>query len=383
MPLGSPPVNARGVRVLSPVLLAAGFGLLGFVDSLAGQADPIAMRVVHPPQPVVVAGETCFTLELRLESNEDVLRVRKQTMRELEVLVSGKRLAAWDGEALAARLASLSRGEAAKRRPVHAPALIYLDFALPKGANVPAELDFCLTFDDGIISATTKVDRSPAVTFGPPLRGGPWVAIYGAAMERGHRRVWFDFSAPVHIPARFAIDFVKLDEKGAFAKGDDTKVASHFGYGAEVLAVGDATVVSARSHLPEDDAVSTARRPLYEASGNYVSLDLGNGRYVHYEHLRPESLKVRVGDKVQRGQVLAELGNTGDSTGPHLHLHVSNAATPLAGEGLPFALESWEWLGQYESLDKFGQQPWSARPAGQAAARRGERPRENAVVRFR
>ena len=57
-----------------------------------------------------------------------------------------------------------------------------------------------------------------------------------------------------------------------------------------------------------------------DRSGNYVAIEHGNGVRTAYCHL--ETIDVAVGDTVQRGQVVAKSGNTGRSTGPHLHFIV-------------------------------------------------------------
>jgi murein DD-endopeptidase MepM/ murein hydrolase activator NlpD len=52
---------------------------------------------------------------------------------------------------------------------------------------------------------------------------------------------------------------------------------------------------------------------------------------------------VKEGDRVKRGQVLGLLGNSGNSTAPHLHFHVCDSApvVALASEGLPYVLTAW------------------------------------------
>lgn len=56
-----------------------------------------------------------------------------------------------------------------------------------------------------------------------------------------------------------------------------------------------------------------------EASGNYVTLYHGNNTYTTYCHMRYGSVNVRVGDAIEKGQVIGVKGTTGYSTGEHLH----------------------------------------------------------------
>ena len=104
-------------------------------------------------------------------------------------------------------------------------------------------------------------------------------------------------------------------------------------------------------------------------------LDLGGGRFAFYAHLQPGSLRVKTGDKVRGGQVLGLVGNSGNSTEPHLHFHISDGNSPLGSEGLPYALPSFEVQGK-----GFGWKPTS--PAAPTEKRQNEMPLENEVIRF-
>ncbi|WP_454718295.1 M23 family metallopeptidase [Caulobacter segnis] len=225
---------------------------------------------------------------------------------------------------------------------------------------------------------TLDLPEDDGPMLGPPLRCGPWAAIYKADWPRGHRRVFYDG----RLPGRTAIDWVRLDDQGRIATGDPDLAKSALGYGAEVLAVADAVVAAARNAVPEAERVSqNGKHPQDLAAGNYVSLDLGKGRFAICEHLIPGSVAVQPGDRVRKGQVIGQLGFSGDSTGPHLHFHVADAAAPLLGEGVGYGFGHFTLLGRYEDLGRLGSAPWTPL-TGLAPQRHNELPGSNVVVRF-
>jgi murein DD-endopeptidase MepM/ murein hydrolase activator NlpD len=74
-------------------------------------------------------------------------------------------------------------------------------------------------------------------------------------------------------------------------------------------------------------------------AGNYIVIDIGNDVYAVYGHLIPMSLKVKVGDKVKKGQVIGLIGNSGNSDCPHLHFHLESKSNAFfGGEGIPYLL---------------------------------------------
>jgi hypothetical protein len=116
--------------------------------------------------------------------------------------------------------------------------------------------------------------------------------LYDPQLERGHRTVLYTINGRTRIPARFAIDWVRLRADATHAVGEGKQVADWYGYGTDVLAVADAVVADARDDIQEQALIaSSAGTPLQNESGNYVALDLGAGRYAFYEHLKQGSLE--------------------------------------------------------------------------------------------
>lgn len=186
---------------------------------------------------------------------------------------------------------------------------------------------------------------SAAAAVGFPLRGR-WFVAAAPSWHSHHRWV---------VPEEFALDLGRIGEGGTTHRGEGLLNTDYFAWDAEVLAVEGGTVVAAvdrfadikplnrlRGETPEAymERVQAAQGALLASgfdaiAGNLVVVDHGTGVFSHYAHLRAGSVAVEVGQKVQRGQLLGRLGNSGNSTEPHLHFQLANSANPLQAVGLP------------------------------------------------
>ena len=86
--------------------------------------------------------------------------------------------------------------------------------------------------------------------------------------------------------------------------------------------------------------------------GNMLVVDIGDGAFAFYAHLQRGSLTARLGDRVKAGQVLGLLGNTGNSSAPHLHFHLMDGPSPLDSNGLPFVLRRFTSTGVLPVADE-------------------------------
>ena len=268
--------------------------------------------------------------------------------------------------------------------------------ALAAGTAVPTSVTHVVEMDalrptgpvrisvDGGASAVSRLRASfgeaswKAAVLDPPLRGGPWIAIYDPLLKGGHRTAIYTVEGRARIPGRFAIDFITLPPGGALVRNPAVRPDHSNGFGSDVLAVADGTVAAALDDTPDDTPSPVAPEI---ASGNYVAIDIGGGRFAFYEHLQRGSVAVKSGQRVRRGQVIAKLGSSGStSIGPHLHFHVADRNSLLGAEGLPFVFREFAHLGAYASIDALikGETPQTV-PERRSVL---ERPAANAVVRF-
>ena len=88
--------------------------------------------------------------------------------------------------------------------------------------------------------------------------------------------------------------------------------------------------------LPQD--LSTFQEDLTRALGNYVLIRHAEEHWSVLAHLQRDSVRVSVGQHVSAGEVLGALGNSGFSSGPHLHYHLMDGPNILEASPLPVML---------------------------------------------
>ena len=238
-------------------------------------------------------------------------------------------------------------------------AVVHIWVTLPRETPVPGELQHRLVFTtekgieqivDGVI---TPVRPAADLRIGPPLRGGDWFIGNGPAdYQAAHWGSMLALNGRLTVPQRFAIDFIGLAADGRAVRGDVRKStnADWHGFGATVVAVADGVVRNVRDGVPDHPPLVPVPPPPDTSAasvyGNFVVLEIGPGTFAHYAHLQERSVSVRLDQRVKRGDVLGRLGNSGNTNAPHLHFNVTDAVGPELSEGLPFAFDRFERLGE-------------------------------------
>jgi murein DD-endopeptidase len=363
------------------------------MEKAAGQAIafPPFLELRVPKAPSVATAETGSFLAYELHVTN--FAPQAVTLKQVEVSTLGadgtRRVLLGVGDS--ALMRSISRPgtttPAAERTRLAggARAVVFLWVPIDRGA-APATLQDRVIVEQGTgDSVRIQELDGPAVPVlpeagmvGPPLRGGVWLTGNGPAAESGHRRALIATGGTPTIAQRFAIDFVKLGADSTTFSGDRLKNESYYAYGNDALAVADGIVVATKDGIPQNVPGVTSRAvpiTLETVGGNHVVIDLGKGRFAFYAHLQPGSLKVKVGDQVKRGQVVGLVGNSGNSTEPHLHFHVGDGISPLGSEGIPYEIDSFEIVGHCRS---FGSGCEKTPPV----SRHEEVPLGNTMVRF-
>lgn len=203
-------------------------------------------------------------------------------------------------------------------------------------------------------AAPVQINREAPLVVSPPLRGGNWVAVGGYCGVVGHRRTLLPTENKFACAQRYAIDWVCIDDADKKSvSGDPSKPESSKSYDQPVYAVADGTVVAAVDKFPNQIPYKNAGTDRYSwPAGNCVVEGLGGGCYGLYAHLKPGSVKVKSGDRVKRGDIIGYLGNSGNSTGPHLHFHVVDGPDVLASNGVPYVFDKFTTVGEI-GLEQF------------------------------
>ena len=355
---------------------------------------PLELQIPVAPTPVWADGKIHLFYELHITN----LRSRNLELTRIIVAKGGAEssfLASYEASGLIERLGRPGApADLADKRIIGGGmrAVAFLEIVADRPTDVPRVLMHRLFFkgeekggDVYVDGAEVSVRQAAPVAISAPLRGQGWVALSGLSNTSVHRRTIVAVDGKARIAQRFAADWTRIGKEGLAFSGDPAKNANWAAYGAEVLAVANATVVDVKDGIPDNDPTAYKKAVqinLDTVGGNYVILDLGGGNYAFYAHLQPNSIRVKAGDRVHRGQILALLGNSGNSDAPHLHFHVSDGNSPLGAEGLPYVLDSFDYQGDLPSKKLLAEGGWKAWLSSKADKRQLEIPTENAVVRF-
>jgi len=231
--------------------------------------------------------------------------------------------------------------------------IVFLWLPFNSEKSLPKQLIHKITFNTShkneTVTLVTLTDpmiitKTPPMIVSPPLGGDDWVAGAGPSNTSYHRAANLVVNGHDYFAQRYAIDFIKLGSDGIAFKGDGSKNENYYCYGKDIFAVSSGTVVDIKDEIPENipqSGKTALPMDMDTVGGNYVVIDMGNNHYAFYAHMIPKSLKVKRGDRVIRGQILGRVGNSGNSTEPHLHFHMVDKPSFLGGNGLPYAFDKF------------------------------------------
>jgi len=335
---------------------------------------PITSFVIASPDPVLGSdGRYHMVYELQISN----ITTLTWTINSIEIIDvnSNEEYAVFSGEEVTNIIQTIGTRQPINTLEGEQSGIVFLTFSVETAEDIPANLThkFNITVPGGIpagfanfagippdteeyaqFTGQTGVNPPDAILLGAPLRGDGWIAADGCCTAVRHIRGYNAINGQIYFAQRFAIDWEKINEDKRIFVGDPQDVNSYFCYGEDVLAVSDATVVTVVNEF-EDQVPGELPQgiTLAEVDGNHVVLDLGGGRFAFYAHLIKDSITVEVGEQVTRGQVLGQVGNTGNSLAPHLHFHVMASPASLGSNGLPYMYDKYELIEMSASTEAF------------------------------
>jgi len=191
-----------------------------------------------------------------------------------------------------------------------------------------------------------KADVIPDVEFRLPFEG-TWLVIWGGDTE------FQNYHAPVP-SQRHAYDIV-IWQDGATYAGDGTRNEQYYAWSQPVLAPASGTVVVSQDdqvdlapNMISDPARAAEIDPNTHPAGNHVVIETGPDEYVLLAHFQSGTIAVAVGDTVATGDVLGLVGSSGNSSEPHIHIHLQNGVDLLdpATIGLPLPFVNYVANGE-------------------------------------
>ena len=334
-----------------------------------------------PPIPVRMGQGRILVYELHV-TNFDVVPL---TLKHVEVfaneesanpiafLADDELSAAMIRVGAAMSMPGMSGGKAEDNRVI-APgtrAVIFMWIELALDRAVPNTLKHRMSFSAAAAEGTSPIDslledfqvpvsRGAVLQLSPPFRGGVWLAGEGPSNASNHRRTITAIDGHIYSAERFASDWIKVGSNGDSRHDGSAHNENWWGWGEPVLAVANGEITEVVDGIPDNTPRVLPPVTLDNIAGNHVILKIAPDRFVTYAHLQNGSIKVRPHDRVHPGDVLALVGNSGNTTGAHLHLQVTDRNSVLQSEGVPFVLARFTYLGPgaaYE-LNKHVSEPW-------------------------
>jgi murein DD-endopeptidase MepM/ murein hydrolase activator NlpD len=150
---------------------------------------------------------------------------------------------------------------------------------------------------------------------------GKWLVVWGGDTQELNQH----HAVPNQ---QFAFDLLGVDNDSKTHKGDCKANEDYFAFGKEIIAPADGVVTDVINGVRDNIPGSMNA---YSAVGNAVLIQHRDNEVSVMAHFKLDSIKVKVGDKVTKGQLIGLCGNSGNSSEPHLHYHLQN--TPIIQDG--------------------------------------------------
>lgn len=137
---------------------------------------------------------------------------------------------------------------------------------------------------------------------------------------------------------KFAMDIVKLSDKNKVFKENGGKPEHFYSFGEDVFSPIDGKIIAVVTDLPDKDISFVPDTAERNPAGNHVVIKTKDNLYVFMAHFQNGSIVVEKDAEIKSGDFIGKVGNSGNTSFPHLHLHVQTSSDLYDKEavGLPF-----------------------------------------------
>ena len=226
-----------------------------------------------------------------------------------------------------------------------------IEYKVPPGTELPETLRQT-GVKWSVRSPEAPIRTHVPLSIAPPLRGNGWLNLNACCTDSPHSKARLSTGGTWQQMERFAIDFVQL-RGGGQADGDGSRNSDYFAFGSPIMSATDGVVVRVRNNMPDipPGAEGEDLTSAVQFLGNHVSVRIRAGVFAVYAHMKEGSVRVEQGDRVRTGQRLGRLGNSGNTTGPHLHFQLSDSPILFGGSALPYVFDRYRRMGDVTERD--------------------------------
>src|SRR5438105_6292717 len=371
-------MRGTGAKLVSAFRALLSLGVIVPVVFAQSSARPSPIEVVtpKPPTPATIEGRQVLVYELHITN----FGPSSLQLTEIQVFGStngstpdknaGAPLADYTGASLSELLhpvAEMATGEMKMGQPSQgAPAqldvcyrvIAFMYVALPPDLNIstlrhrflfevayPSRSKGTPNDESALDGIMVPVLQQRPLVLAPPFKDGVWLAGNGPSNTSVHRRSVIALNGRAWISQRFAIDWVKVGNNGNTFHDTRERNENFWAFGQPVSSVADGEVTEVMDGIPDNVPGKLPLVTVQNITGNHVIVHIAPGAYAMFAHLKQGSIRVRLHQKIKRGEQIALVGNSGNTTGAHLHFQVTDGNSALASEGLPFIFEKFRFLG--------------------------------------
>jgi len=204
---------------------------------------------------------------------------------------------------------------------------------------------------EGNTELSFKPEPMPSKSLTRPPIGGVSYVFSGNDLFSHHRRVSLISKSAIdmdlqHVTQRYALDFTYLDQvTGDLSASSGASLSDWYGFDVPVLAPANGVIEFVRADMPDNTFDENGNRIFIEefesyghnaSLGNFVVISIeATESYLLMSHFRKGSVTASEGDRINSGELIGNIGLSGDTAYPHLHMQMQDGLDPITSRPIP------------------------------------------------